>query len=94
MSTRKLFGALALSLLLGRSELIHAQPSVWASYTGTNLQVIWPVSSNYDSQVESSGSFLSWQRLGHPFPALGFKCAAPAFQPGAPLWCDRTQVNR
>jgi poly(3-hydroxybutyrate) depolymerase len=54
---------------LGWPGELRGQPAVTASYTGGNLQIVWPVSSNYDSQVETSGSLLSWQRLGPPYAA-------------------------
>lgn len=65
----------ALLSLGGRAEM-HAQPAVSASAVGGNVQIVWPVGSNYDSQVETSGNFLNWQRLWPPYPAPevnGFK---------------------
>jgi poly(3-hydroxybutyrate) depolymerase len=67
---------LAALLSLGWHAQLHAQPAASASYLGGNLQIVWPVSSNFDSQVESSASFLNWQRLWPPYPAPvlnGFK---------------------
>ncbi len=59
----------ALLAAFGLNLAVNAQPSISASYVGTNLQLRWPVSSNYASQVESSVQFLGWQQLWPPFPA-------------------------
>ncbi|MCL4789714.1 MAG: hypothetical protein KJ070_23530 [Verrucomicrobia bacterium] len=46
-----------------------AQPSLTATASGTTLRLAWPVSTNFDSQVETSGGLVNWQRVWPPHAA-------------------------
>jgi len=62
---------LTLMLILGSGQLVpvNAQQSISGTYSNDNIHFVWPVTTNFDSQLESTAGFMHWQRIWPPYPA-------------------------